>query len=145
MPIYAVQFKIQDDQGRSTNREVLFDAADEAALLVAAGLFETDLQAIMQSGIQSYTYRRTVAVNNIPGVGSNIDAGFTTLWNTALPIDPTTKVPSPIDAIKDGQGNIDLTNLLVIAWFENYTISIARVNINNPQQPTAVRRATLDV
>lgn len=144
MAIYATQFKIADDEGRTTNREVLFDVADEAALIVAANLFVTDLQAIMNAGIVNYTYRRTVDVNNVPAVGSNIDTGFTTLWATALAIDPTTKVPTPINAIKDGQGGINLANLLVIAWLENYTIGDARVNINNPQQPTAVRRATLD-
>lgn len=144
MTIYATTFLIRDDEGRTTTREVLFDVADEASLLTAAALFETDLQAIMQPGIQQYTYRRTVDVGNTPAVGSNIDNGFTVLWETALPIDPTTKVVGPINAIKDGQGGIDLANALVIAWFENYTTSVARVNINNPQQPTGITRATLD-
>jgi len=144
MAIYAVNFKILDIEGRVKSREVLFDVADEAALLAAAASFETDYQAIQKCGIVDYTYRRSVAVNNTPDAGSNVDAGFTTLWDTALAVNPTTKVIDPKDSIKDGQGGIDLSDALVIAWFENYTVDDARLNINNPTQPTDIIRATLD-
>ncbi len=144
MPIYAVTFQIEDDEGRSTNREVLFNVADEAALLTAAGLMETDLQAMMNSGIQSYTYRRSVDVSNAPAAGSNIDAGATFRFNSTLPISPTVKVPDPVNAIKDGQGGIDLADALVVAWFANYNPGDCVVNITNPTQPTSMAQGTLD-
>ena len=144
MAIYAVQFSIMDEQGRATNREVLFDEVDETALLAGLALFTPVYQALMKSGIQSYTYRRSVDVSNVPAAGSNIDSGFTALWSTSLPVDPTTKVPDPVEAIKDGQGSINLLDPLMVAWFAEYNPGDARVNINNPQQPASIRRATLD-
>ena len=144
MAIYAVNFSIQDEQGRAKSREVLFDAADEAALLTALGTYVPAYQALQKTAIISYTYRRDVQVNNVPAVGSNVDAGFTVLWNTALPVDPTSNVIDPVEAIKDGQGGILLASAQMVAWFAEYNPGISRVNINNPQQPTAIRRATLD-
>lgn len=144
MPIYAVTFQIMDEEQRTTSREVLFNVADETALLAAAALHETDLAAMTQCGIQSYTYRRTVDVSTAPGAGSNIDAGATFRFNSPLPISPTVKVPDPVEAIKDGQGGIDLADALVIAWFANYNPGDAVVNITNPTQPTSMAAGTLD-
>lgn len=144
MAIYAVTFQIQDEQGRSTNREVLFSVADEATLLTNAALFVTDYQAMMKSGVQSYTYRRTVDVSNSPAAGSNIDAGATFKFNSALAISPTVKVPDPVEAIKDGQGGIDLSDVIVTDWFANYNPGTAVVNINNPTQPASIATGTLD-
>ncbi len=144
MAIYIVTFVIADEQSRNTNREVIFDVADEATLLTDAALMLTDIQAMMKSGVQSYTYRRTVSVLNAPGAGSNIDAGATFKFNSALPISPTVKVPDPVEAIKDGQGGIDLADALVVSWFANYQPGTARVNINNPTAPTSIATGTLD-
>lgn len=144
MALYAVTFQVMDEENRTTNREVLFEVADETALLAAAALHETDLQAMMKSGIQSYTYRRTVSVLNAAGAGSNIDAGATFRFNSPLPISPSVKVPDPVDAIKDGQGGIDLSDALVIAWFANYNPGDAVVNITNPTQPTSIAQGVLD-
>jgi hypothetical protein len=145
MAIYEVKYVIEDEQGRSTSRQVLFDAADEAALLTAAAAHATDLQALTKSGISEYAYRRTVSVGNVPAAGSNIDAGATFRFNSALPIDPTVKVPDPVEAVKDGQGGIDLSSIIVTDWFANYNPGSARVNRNNPTQPTSVLEGTLDV
>lgn len=144
MAIYAVTFQFLDDDGRSTGREVLFSVADEAALLVAAGLMETDLQAMSNCGIKSYTYRRTVDVSNAPAAGSNIDPGATFRFNSTLPISPTVKIPDPVAAIKDGSGGIDLTDALTIAWFANYNPGDCVVNITNPTQPASIAQGTLD-
>ena len=144
MALYAVVFQIEDEESRTTSREVLFEVVDEAALLTAAALMETDLQAMTQCGIQSYTYRRTVDVSNAPGAGSNIDPGATFRFNSALPISPTVKVPDPVEAIKDGQGGIDLADALVVAWFANYNPGDCVVNITNPTQPDSMAAGTLD-
>ena len=144
MPTYPTTYQILDEEQRVTNREVLFIVADEAALIVAADAHAVDLQAMMKAGIQSYTYRRTVDVSNVPAAGSNIDAGATFRFNAPLPISPTVKVPDPVDAIKDGQGGIDLANGLVTAWFANYNPGDAVVNITNPTQPTSMAKGTLD-
>lgn len=144
MAIYAVQIKILDEQGRSTNREILFDETDEAALLSTLTTYIPAYQAMTKSGVQSYTYRRSVDVSNAPAAGSNVDAGFTVLWDTALTINPTTKVPDPIEALKDGQGGIDILDAIFTAWFAFYNPGSGRVNINNPSQPSGVIRATLD-
>lgn len=144
MPIYAVTVKFIDEQGRTTNREILYDVVDEAALLVAAGLMTTDLAAMTQCGIVDYTYRRTVDVSGAAGVGSNIDAGATFRFTSALPISPVVKIPDPVLAILDGQGGIDLLAALVVAWFANYNPGDCVCNVTNPTQPTAIAQGTLD-
>lgn len=144
MPVYTVNVVLEDDQGRQTAREILFDVADETALLVATGTMMTAYQAVSFCGIQSYTYRRSVTLGNTPGAGSNIDAGMTLLWATPLVIDPTTKVPDPVAAILDGQGGIDLADALMTTFFAEYNPGSAVLNANNPTQPTAIRRGTLD-
>lgn len=144
MPNYVVRFNIIDEQNRTTNREVLFTVADEAALLTAAGIYETAYQALMKSAIVDYTYSRKVAVGNSPAAGANIDAGFTVRWDTPLVVNPTTSVPDPVAAILDGQGGIDITDALMTTWFALYQPGTARVNINAYSQPTAILSATLD-
>jgi len=144
MPLYATNFVFEDEQGRTTARDILFIVADETALLAAAALMETDLQAMTQCGIQKYTYRREVGVSNAPGAGSNIDPGATFRFNSALPIAASVKVPDPVEAIKDGQGGIDLANGLVTAWFANYNPGDCVINITNPTQPDAMVQGTLD-
>lgn len=144
MAIYQVDVLLQDAEGRQTTRGVLFDVADEAALLVDAAAFITDYQAMTKCGVISYNYRRAVEVNNTPAAGSNIDPGATFLMNSTLTIDPTVKVPDPVEAIKDGSGGIDLADLIVTDWFANYNPGTARVNKNSPTQPTSIRRGTLD-
>lgn len=144
MAIYEVDITLQDAEGRQTTRQVLFDVADEAALLVDAAAFITDYQAMSKLGVIKYNYRRTVEVNETPDAGSNVDPGATFIFNSALPIDPTVKVPDPVEAIKDGSGGIDLSDLIVTDWFANYQPGTARVNRNNPTQPTSIRQGTLD-
>lgn len=144
MAIYTVTYVIKDEQQRETDRVVLFDVADEATLLTNAALHATDLQAMTKSGIQSYTYRRTVVVGTAGAAGSNIDAGATFRFNSALVISPTVKVPDPVEAIKDGQGGIDLADVIVTDWFANYQPGTARVNANTPTQPDDIDAGTLD-
>lgn len=144
MPLYATNFVFEDDEGRQTAREILFVVADEAALLTAAALMNTDLQAMSQCGIQRYTYRREVDVSASPGAGSNIDPGATFRVSSALPIASTIKIPDPVEAIKDGQGGINLADAIVTAWWANYNPGDCVVNITNPTQPDAMVQGTLD-
>lgn len=144
MPVYNVLYVFQDDQGRETGRQVLFDVADEATLLTDAAAMRTDLLAFTKCAIPRYTYSLEVTPGGVPEAGSNIDAGATFTWVTTLPIAPTTKIPDPAEAIKDGQGGINLLATIVTDYTDNYTLGSARLNRNNPTQPTAVRRAVLD-
>ena len=145
MPIYEVEYKFEDAEQRTVTRLVLFDAADEAALIVAADGMGADLDNLSACGVPEYAYRRKVSRASSPDAGSNVDPGATFLWGTALPIDPTTRIPDPVDGVKDGQGGIDIADVLVTDYTDNYLTGIARLNRNNPTQPTSVRRATLDV
>lgn len=145
MAIYEVTYTFIDEQGRTTDRLLLTDQADEAALLTEAGLMKDVLQAFSKSAILKYAYRRVVQVNGTPGAGSNIDAGATFSWASPLVIDPVSKVPDPEEAAKDGTGGIDLTATIVDDYVQKYLAGSWRLNRNNPTQPTAVTAATLDV
>jgi len=145
MAIYEVVYQFSDEEGRNTDRTLYADVADESALLTAAATMLAALEGFSKSGVTKYTYRRVVLVNEVPAAGSNIDAGATFVWNSALPIDPTSKLPDPVDAVKNGQGGIDLANALTLAYTDLYTAGPWRLNKNTPTQPTSVRRATLDV
>jgi len=145
MAIYEVTYTFQDSQGRSSDRLLIADVADEAALLTTCSAMLSALQAISKSGVLKYTYRRVVAVNEAGDADSNLDAGATFTWYSPLTIDPTSKIPDPVEGIKDGQGGIDLTAATVITYYELYTIGPWRLNRNVPTQPTSVKRAVLDI
>ncbi len=144
MADYEVTYKLNDEQGRETTRMVIIDAVDEAAMLTAAAAFNLVIQPMTKCGVLSYAYRRVVDVNHAPDAGSNIDPGGTYRWLSALQITPTTQLPDPVEAIKDGQGGIDLADLLVIAYAAEYTAGALRVNRNTPTQPTALESGSLD-
>jgi len=144
MPVYECNFKFQDSEGRTTNRQVLFSVADEAAVLTALSGAATAIAGITKCAIPEYSYRRTVAAAIAGAAVSNIDAGSTFVWDTTLPIAPTTKIPDPEDAIKDGQGGIDLTDALVLAYTNLYVTGDAVLNRNSPVTASGVRSATLD-
>jgi hypothetical protein len=145
MAIYEVQMHYLDEQGRTKTGNFIADVADEAALLTAASTFHTTLLTLTKAAVPFYDYRRRVAPGGSPAAGSNLDAGFTIRWDTPLAINPTTKIPDPEEAIKDGQGGIDLTDLDVDAFVALFTAGVWRVNRNTPTQPTAVIKATLDI
>lgn len=146
MAIYNVTFTFVDEQGRSTSRQLLTDQADEAALITEADLMVAVLNGLSKANVSEYTYRRTQVQAGSPGVGSNVDAGMTFKWDSPLAINPTSQIPDPEDAIKDGQGGIDLADLLVTAYTDKYIgVGTWRLNVNNPTQPTAVLSAKLDI
>ena len=144
MAIYEVTYTFQDEQQRETTRRLIADEADEAALLTGAAAMAIVLDDLSNCAVIRYDYRRSVELTDTPAAGSNIDPGATFSWLSALPINPTSQVPDPIEAAKDGQGGIDLTNTQVNAYVVAYTGGNWRLNLNNPTQPTAVKRATLD-
>lgn len=144
MAIYTVVYFLEDSEQRKTKHTVLFDSADESALLTAAAAHQTDLAAMTELGVDKYTYTREVSVGSAAGAGSNIDTGLTVTWNSALTIDPTTKVPGPVMTIFDGEGRLDTADATVTAWADNYLSGEARVNKNSPTQPTSIRRGKLD-
>lgn len=144
MADYEVTLKFDDVEGRTTKRSVIITVADEAALIVAADAFVLVVEVLTKCGVLEYAYRRVVSVLHAPDAGSNIDPGATYRWASALQITPTTQLPDPVEAIKDGQGGMDLGNALVIAYAAEYTGGALRVNRNTPTQPTALTSGTLD-
>lgn len=144
MAIYEVTYRYLDEQGRSTTRLAIADAADEAALLAAAATHSLVLDDLSQCAVVEYDYRRRVATGLTPQAGSNIDPGMTFTWASTLAIDPTSQLPDPIEAAKDGTGGVDLSNAQVAAYVAAYTGGIWRLNRNNPTQPAAVTKATID-
>lgn len=145
MAIYEVQFDLNDEQGRSTKRNLLVDAVDEATAITQIGLMQANLELISKCGVDNATYRRSIGFVSAPGAGSNVDAGSTYRWDTPLVINPTTGIPDPEEATKDGQGGIDLGDVGVAAFVDLFVSGAWRVNRNVPTQPTGVLAATLDV
>lgn len=144
MAIYVVSFEYLDEQQRSVTRQMLFDETDEAALLTTLATVQTALAGLSKCAVPAYTYSRTVSPGGSPGAGSNVDAGATFTWNSALPISPVSKVPDPEEAAKDGQGGVDLSAGIVTAYTDLFLSGTARLNRNNPTQPTAVKTAKID-
>jgi hypothetical protein len=144
MAIYEVDYKFVDAQGRSTHRLLIIDAADEDEVITEADTQKDVLLGMSKCGIVSYDYRRRVAVNAAAAAGSNIDAGATFLWDTTLTINPTSQLPDPEEAAKDGQGGIDLAAGIVTAYTTSYTAGPWRLNRNVPTQPDAVLSGSLD-
>jgi len=144
MAIYSVKYKFQDVMGTIVDREVLVNAADEAAMLVIAAAHAADLDAFSKCGVVGYTYSREVTLVSTPAASSSVDAGATITWNTSLPIDPVTHIPDPIDALKLPGRVLDTAATEADDIIQRYLAGDLRVNRNNPVTPASVKKAVID-
>lgn len=145
MAIYQAKFTYVDEQGNDVSRAIVYDVADESALLTAVAADLPKLRALTKSAIVKWAYSKTTKLVDTPDAGSNVDAGCTATWDAPpLTTSPTSKVPDPKEAIKDGQGGIDLTNAAVIAYLDMFLTGSARLNLTLPTQPTSIIRFTID-
>lgn len=151
-----VVFSLTDAEGRTTRlglnletagtdtvTELLAEIASQAALL----------GAITELTVQGASLLLPATFEPIAGSGDaadNIDRGATfRVLATGLGDNPdyrlAQKIPGINFALQDGQGNIDITDTAVVAYFAEFLDAGAwRVNGANPTSIVEVQRATLD-
>lgn len=124
MPNFDLSVTMEDAfQRRTTKRFKVFDAVDYAAALTKAGLFAIDLAAITGCDVLSYSLTTVVPYTDTVTAGANLDAGVTfSLSIGGVPAKKgVTKVPAPLDGYIDPDGSVDMADVIVTDYADNFT------------------------
>lgn len=121
MPNYTVTFTYADGQNREGRKSYRTQTlADFAAAVTAAGLLYTDFAAICDADVLRYTISGDTIVSDAGGATANKDEGITIQVRKTNSMRDILRVPAPVTGLLDGQGNLDITNALVVAFVENF-------------------------
>ena len=144
MPEYNLSLRYQDSEGRQRNKRFLSQTlTDFAAALTAGAALVTDFEAICDAEVLYYSIAQEIVEADAGGATANVDEGITLTVLKADNKKATIKVPCPVPGLTDGQGNVDLTNALVTAYFENFT-SAGDWTVSDGELATSMVKGVLD-
>lgn len=145
MPQFSVSFDMVDAYGRTARKvyETSATMADFDAASAAAAALATDLAAITEAEILSYTVASRSIYNDTVTTGGNRDEGVTLVLRKEDNFKGILKVPAPINAIFDSQGNVDITNAAVTAFVSNF-LTGADFVFSDGEQASALISGKLD-
>jgi len=108
MPIFSTMFELVDDYNRNARKTFKTTEATadfDAAAAAAAALF-VDLAVLTELRILAYTISQRVTVTDAATSGANRDEGVTFTLRMEDLMKDDLKVPGPINAIFDENGNV---------------------------------------
>lgn len=122
MPQFSVTFELVDAYGRTSRKsyETSPSMADFAGATAAAAALASDLAGLTEAEVLSYTVAQRTVYNDSVTTGANRDEGVTLVLRKEDNFKGVLKVPAPINAIFDAQGNVDITNAAVTAFVSNF-------------------------
>lgn len=146
MPEYQMTVELVDDYNRLTRKlyRSIDTIADEDAATTAAGELLADLEAMTELRVLAYTLGRRHIISDTVVTGANKDEGVTL---TMLKIDnrkDDLKVPGPINAIFDENGNVILTNTVVVNYVANFLSGTGDWTFSDGEQATEIVKGVLD-
>lgn len=108
MPEFLVTYEMVDDYNRNTRKTFTTTAAtaDFAAAAAAAAALFTDLAVLTELRVLAYTVGQRVVVTDSATAGANRDEGLTLTLLKSDNYKAAIKVPGPINAIFDANGNV---------------------------------------
>lgn len=108
MPSFGVTYELVDDYNRSARKTwyTTSDTADFAAAAAAAAALFTDLAVLTELRVLAYTISQRVTVTDAATAGANRDEGVTFTLRMEDLFKDDLKVPGPINAIFDENGNV---------------------------------------
>lgn len=133
-----INYTLEDSEGRQTARSV--EIADQVLLAdytAAVTAFSAALAAVTDLACVKISFEVHTADTFAGEAVSNVDEGAT--FVAELDVTPSRKavhkLPDPIDAARDGQGNIDLDNASIAAylalWTSGVTYKLAYQNVDS--------------
>lgn len=144
MTLFDVTYKLTDAYGRDSRKTFQVDAADIATAQTLAGDLNADLQAITGMAVLQYSINLvTVVAGDTPDATANKDEGGTFQVRKADNDKASVKIPAPVDSIRNVDGTLDLTDLIVTNFFDNFVGGAWRVS--DGEQVIALLKGTLDV
>lgn len=145
MPAYTVKYQLIDAYNRPTSKtfETVDTVVDEAAALTLAATMATDLAALSECRILSYTISRRIVYTDVVDAGANVDEGVTFNLLKEDNYKDNIRVPGPINSIFDANGNADLTDAAVTA-FVNHFLTGADWTFSDGEQGSEVINGLLD-
>lgn len=144
MPTYDVRFEMLDAYNRRASKTFqTVDLADEAAALAAAAGLATDLANLTELDILAYNVSQRVVYTDTVTAGANRDEGVTFTLRKVDNYNDDLKVPGPINAIFDANGNVDPVNAAVAAFISNF-LTGGDFTFSDGEQATALVKGTLD-
>jgi len=122
MPQYSVSYDLVDAYGRPARKtfETKSTMADFTAAAAAAAALAGDLAGLTEAEILSYTVSLRTTYNDTVTTGANKDEGLTLVLRKEDNFKGILKVPAPINAVFDGQGNADITDAAITAFVSNF-------------------------
>lgn len=134
-----------DDGGRLTRVGIELQGLDAASILTAAAGVVADLDAVTNLGVVKADVAFPLSgVASAAAAGSNTDVGGKA--RGVSDVDGKTvvlRLPDPIAAAINADYTIDLTNLTVVAYIENFETG-GSAFLSDGEQVTSWRYATLD-
>jgi len=145
MPKFNVTFELVDAYGRSARKsyETTESMADFSAAATAAAALAADLAGITEAEVLSYVISHRSTYSDSVTVGANRDEGATLVLRKEDNFKGVLRVPAPINAIFDAQGNVDITNSAVTNFVANF-LSGADFVFSDGEQATAILSGKLD-
>lgn len=144
MTIYNLSVTMVDDDQRKTTKEyVSADLADEATALASAAALVDSLQDVTELEIISYRLAQRIVYVGALTAGANVDEGATITVRLEDNYDEVMKWPGPIQAIRNGDGTIDVNSTEVQAYTVNF-LAAADWTISDGEQISQVLRGKLD-
>lgn len=145
MPNFKAGFSLVDAYARVTTRSFIFSVADWAAAVTLLADFLADYQAATECHIFETRLIDETAVAGSPVGGANVDAGMsiTAQLETANK-KGNIQIPSPVAAVIDSDGSIDLADAIMTALLVNYTQATNKVTASDGEEVTAFLKGTLD-
>lgn len=145
MPEFIVTFEMVDAYNRRTRK--VFHTVDtmadyDAAVAAAAGL-ATDLANLSELDILAYNVSGRTVYTDTVDVGANKDEGVTFTMRKVDNYNDDIKVPGPLNAIFDTNGNVLPANGLVTAFLANFLVG-GDFTFSDGEQAQNLVRGSLD-
>jgi len=146
MPEYQMTVELVDDYNRLTRKlyRTVDTIADEDEATTAATSLIGHLEALSELRVLAYTLGQRHVISDTVVTGANKDEGVTF---TLLKIDnrkDDLKVPGPINAIFDENGNVILTNTAVVNYIAHFLSGTGDWTFSDGEQATEIVKGTLD-
>jgi hypothetical protein len=145
MPEFLVMYELEDAYHRKTRKTfaTVDDMADFDAAVTAAGDLAADIAGLSELDVLAYTVSQRTAYTDTVTAGANKDEGVTFTMRKADNRNDDIKVPGPINAIFNTQGQADMANAAVTAFLANF-LTGGDFTFSDGEQAIEAIKGTLD-
>lgn len=145
MPEFLVMYELEDAYHRKTRKTfaTVDDMADFDAAVTAAGDLAADIAGLSELDVLAYTVSQRTPYTDTVTAGANKDEGVTFTMRKADNRNDDIKVPGPINAIFNSQGQADMANAAVTAFLANFLVG-GDFTFSDGEQATEAVKGTLD-